>query len=218
MRMNQTTWIVGGGIILLAIAGFLFMFTGDSGTAIKKDTPTVENKTLTMPPTTPSIYKEATIKTNQGDIVIKFYGADAPKTVDNFAKLAKDGFYSGIKFHRVIKGFMIQAGDPQSKDDSLKARWGSGGPGYQFDDEINASSQLYTTGYKRGIVAMANAGANTNGSQFFIMHQDYALPPKYTIFGEVLSGLEVVDKIANTKTGANDQPVEPMVINSVEIR
>jgi cyclophilin family peptidyl-prolyl cis-trans isomerase len=153
--------------------------------------------------------KTATIKTNLGDITIEFYENDAPKTVENFIKLAESDFYDNVIFHRVIKGFMIQGGDPTGT--------GSGGPGYRFDDELNPETESFKNGYKRGVVAMANAGPNTNGSQFFIMHSDYPLPNLYTIFGKVISGLEVVDKIAETRTGPNDRPVEDIVILDVVI-
>jgi cyclophilin family peptidyl-prolyl cis-trans isomerase len=130
-----------------------------------------------------------------------------------------DGFYNGIKFHRVIKGFMIQGGDPLTKDDAKMDMWGTGGPGYKFADEIDAKSTLYTKGgYAKGTVAMANSGPNTNGSQFFIMTEDYPLPPLYTIFGYVVSGQDVVDKIANVKTGPSDRPISPVIINSVTIK
>jgi cyclophilin family peptidyl-prolyl cis-trans isomerase len=160
----------------------------------------------------------ATLHTSEGDIAIKFFDEDAPNTVANFLKLTNSGFYNGVKFHRVIKGFMIQGGDPISKDDSKMGLWGTGGPGYKFADEIDANSSLYVTGYKKGIVAMANSGPNTNGSQFFIMTEDYPLPPLYTIFGQVVSGQEVVDKIANVQTGQNDRPVKAVVINSVTVQ
>ena len=164
----------------------------------------------------------ATINTNMGSITIGFFGKDAPKTVANFLKLAQDGFYNKIKFHRVIKGFMIQAGDPLTKDDSKISIWGTGGSGYSFADEIDAKSDLYTKGgYQKGVVAMANSGPNTNGSQFFIMTESNSLPPSYTIFGKVLSGQDVVDKIANVKTvnpGVNDRPVSPVVINSITLK
>ncbi len=160
----------------------------------------------------------ATLRTSMGDITIKFFEDQAPKTVANFLKLAGDKFYDGVKFHRVIKGFMIQGGDPLSKDDSKMSLWGTGGPGYKFADEIDAKSDLYVkTGYKKGIVAMANSGPNTNGSQFFIMAADYPLPPLYTIFGEVVSGIDVVTKIENTPTGPNDRPVEAVVIKSITV-
>ena len=160
----------------------------------------------------------AIIETTKGNITVEFFDKDAPNTVANFIKLASAGFYDGIKFHRVIKGFMVQAGDPLTKDDSKMSMWGTGGPGYQFADEINPNSELYKTGYKRGIVAMANSGPNTNGSQFFIMHQDYPLPPSYTIFGRVTSGLDVVDAIATTPTGANDRPVAAVIIKNVSVQ
>lgn len=151
----------------------------------------------------------ATIKTNKGDIKIEFYADDAPKTVENFITLAEKNYYDGVIFHRVIKGFMIQGGDPTGT--------GAGGPGYKFADELNPETQSYKNGYKRGVVAMANAGPNTNGSQFFIMHQDYPLPNNYTIFGNVISGIEVVDAIAETETVPGDRPVEEIVMESVTI-
>lgn len=161
----------------------------------------------------------AVISTNMGDITINFFGKESPKTVENFVKLAMDGFYNGIKFHRVIKGFMIQGGDPLTKDDAKMDMWGTGGPGYKFADEIDTKSTLYTKGgYAKGTVAMANSGPNTNGSQFFIMTEDYPLPPLYTIFGYVVSGQDVVDKIANVKTGPSDRPISPVIINSVTIK
>jgi cyclophilin family peptidyl-prolyl cis-trans isomerase len=131
------------------------------------------------------------------------FPGDAPATVNNFVFLAKDGYYSDVIFHRVIPGFMIQGGDPTGT--------GSGGPGYKFKDEPVKRK------YDRGILAMANAGPNTNGSQFFIMHADYGLPPNYTIFGKLTSGEDVLDKIAGGKTGANDRPAEPVTIQSVSI-
>lgn len=155
-----------------------------------------------------------TISTNYGDIVVVLFPLKAPNTVANFEKLAKDNFYNGVKFHRVIKGFMIQAGDPLSKDDSQKDRWGTGGPGYKFADELKGDEK-----YTRGTLAMANAGPNTNGSQFFIMHKDQGLPPSYTVFGRVISGIETVDKIANVPTylpNQVDRPLTDVVIVSVK--
>jgi cyclophilin family peptidyl-prolyl cis-trans isomerase len=148
-----------------------------------------------------------TIETNYGKIVFETYNNDAPNTVNNFITLARNGFYDGLIFHRVINGFMIQGGDPNGN--------GSGGPGYQFPDELNPKTASYQAGYKRGVVAMANAGPNTNGSQFFIMHKDYPLPNNYTIFGKVVSGMEVVDKIASVQTGANDKPLTPVTMSKV---
>ena len=161
----------------------------------------------------------ATLNTSMGNITIEFFDKESPKTTTNFLKLAKDGFYNGIKFHRVIKGFMIQGGDPLTKDDSKIALWGTGGPGYKFNDEIDPKSDLYAkAGYLKGVVAMANSGPNTNGSQFFIMTENYPIPPIYTIFGKVVSGQDVVDKIANVQTDANDRPMNPVVINNVSVK
>ncbi len=152
----------------------------------------------------------ATMRTSAGPIRLELFEEDAPKTVGNFKKLAQDGFYDGVIFHRVIKDFMIQGGDPTGT--------GTGGPGYRFPDErVNRR-------YERGIVAMANAGPNTNGSQFFICHGRNAesLPPNYTIFGRVTEGLDVVDAIANVPTqssgrGERSTPTEDLRIESVEI-
>jgi cyclophilin family peptidyl-prolyl cis-trans isomerase len=145
----------------------------------------------------------ATIETTAGTMVAELFTDDAPQTVNNFVCLARDDYYSDVIFHRAISGFMIQGGDPTGT--------GRGGPGYQFKDEPVKRK------YLRGTLAMANAGPNTNGSQFFIMHADYALPPNYTIFGKLASGEDVVDTIASAKKGAQDRPVEPVVIQSITI-
>jgi cyclophilin family peptidyl-prolyl cis-trans isomerase len=150
-----------------------------------------------------------TIETNYGNITLEMYSSDAPNTVANFEKLAKAGFYDNLTFHRVIKGFMIQGGDPNGN--------GTGGPGYKFADELNPSTPSYKAGYKKGVLAMANAGPNTNGSQFFIMLEDYPLPNNYTIFGHVVSGQDVVDKIGSVQTGAGDKPVSPVVMKKVTV-
>lgn len=165
-------------------------------------------------PTVDDNYKKvmnATIKTSLGDIKVQLFGDKVPATAGNFAKLAESGFYNGVKFHRVIKDFMIQGGDPLSKDDSKKSLWGTGGPGYQFADE------KFDGDYARGTLAMANSGPNTNGSQFFIMHKDTPLPKAYVIFGKVTEGLEVVDKIAALETDSRDCPLNPPVIESVTV-
>ncbi len=151
----------------------------------------------------PSKRYTATIETSAGTMSAELFVGDAPRTVNNFVFLARDGFYEGVIFHRVIPGFMIQGGDPTGK--------GTGGPGYRFDDE--PVKRRYT----RGTLAMANAGRNTNGSQFFVMHSDYALPPNYTIFGKLTSGEEVVDAIATAPTGAQDRPRDPVRIERVTI-
>jgi len=150
----------------------------------------------------------AVVQTTLGNFTIKFSKGQTSKTVENFITLAKKGFYDKTIFHRVIKGFMVQGGDPVGN--------GTGGPGYKFADEP------FTGEYVRGAVAMANSGPNTNGSQFFIMHADYPLPKNYTIFGQVITGMETVDKIAESKVaagvfGENSTPVEPTVIKSIEI-
>jgi cyclophilin family peptidyl-prolyl cis-trans isomerase len=150
----------------------------------------------------------ATIETNHGSFQIAFFPQEAPKTVNNFVYLARAGFYNNTTFHRIVSGFVIQGGDPEGT--------GRGGPGYRFDDEP------VTRQYSRGMVAMANAGPNTNGSQFFICLQNVGLPPAYTIFGEVTTGMEVVDKIAAVETrtsGSNEKstPLEPVTVSTVTI-
>lgn len=155
----------------------------------------------------------ATLHTNMGDISIEF-NPNTPNTVANFVKLAKAGFYDGTKFHRVIAGFMSQGGDPLSKDDSQMARWGTGGPGYQFADEIGEGNRNLP-----GTISMANAGPDTNGSQFFINATDNSfLDSKHTVFGMVVAGADVAQAINAVKTGAGDRPVEPVVIESISLK
>jgi cyclophilin family peptidyl-prolyl cis-trans isomerase len=150
-----------------------------------------------------------TVKTNMGEIRFATYDADAPNTVNNFITLANKGFYDGVIFHRVIAGFMIQGGDPDGT--------GTGGPGYTFEDELNPQADSYKAGYKKGVVAMANAGPDTNGSQFFIMVADYPLPNNYTIFGKVIFGQDVADAISKVKTGPNDRPVSSVIMEKVTV-
>ena len=150
----------------------------------------------------------ALIKTNFGDIKIEFFTKDAPKTVNNFITLSKDGYYDNVIFHRVISGFMIQGGDPSGTGHGDYGKY----PGYEFEDELN--NQIP---YSKGILAMANRGPNTNGSQFFIMHVDYPLPYNYTIFGNVIEGIDIVDKIASVETDSSDRPLEDVIISTVEI-
>lgn len=156
--------------------------------------------------------RTAVIQTNKGTIRVEMLEADAPKTTENFITLAERGYYDGIIFHRVIKGFMIQGGDPTGTGSGGKSAWGG-----RFDDEIDRGSAVYQTGYKAGTMAMANAGPNTNGSQFFIMHVDYPLPPSYTIFGRVTEGQDVVNEIATTATGPGDRPIEEVKMEKVTI-
>ena len=151
----------------------------------------------------------AVMKTNMGDITFEFFTNDAPMTVNNFINLSKDGYYNDVIFHRVINGFMIQGGDPSGTGHGEMGKY----PGYKFDDELNNKQP-----YEKGILAMANAGPNTNGSQFFIMHVDYPLPYQYTIFGKVTDGLDIVDKIASVETAEGDRPVSDVVIESIEIK
>jgi cyclophilin family peptidyl-prolyl cis-trans isomerase len=149
--------------------------------------------------------KTAVLHTNNGDITIELFDEDAPKTVENFTKLAADKFYDGVIFHRVIKDFMIQGGDPTGT--------GRGGPGYTFEDEFNDHKIV------RGALAMANAGPNTNGSQFFIVTTDAApwLDGKHTVFGQVVDGMDVVDKIEASDTDRNDRPAQDVVIERVDL-
>jgi len=154
----------------------------------------------------------AVIQTNHGTIRFELLEEDAPKTTENFITLAERGYYNGIIFHRVIKGFMIQGGDPTGTGRGGESAWGR-----RFDDEIDTASAVYQRGYKAGTVAMANAGPNTNGSQFFIMHIDYPLPPNYTIFGRVVEGQEVVDAIASTPTDPGDKPRSAVTMEQVTI-
>ena len=146
-----------------------------------------------------------TLHTNKGTIAVELFDDDAPKTVQNFLKLSKEGFYDGVIFHRVIKDFMLQGGDPTGT--------GTGGPGYTFEDEINDNKVV------RGALAMANAGPDTNGSQFFVVTADEApwLDGKHTVFGRVTDGMDTVDAIEAVETGAGDKPVEDVVIERVEV-
>lgn len=156
--------------------------------------------------------RTAVIQTNKGTIRAELLESDAPKTTENFITLAERGYYDGIIFHRVIKNFMIQGGDPTGTGRGGQSAWGG-----RFDDEINGRSEVYQRGYKAGTLAMANAGPNTNGSQFFIMHVDYNLPPAYTIFGRVIEGQDVVNAIATSATDRNDRPLEEVKMEKVTI-
>lgn len=242
--MSNRIWIIGVvSIFLLVVAGFGFSrkktpMIQDSATSLIQSasdsvklqvenlgiaavaSPTPVPKSITATPKArtqmqkPSMQIDstkkytATMHTSAGDIVIALNADKTPVTVNNFVVLAQNNFYDNTIFHRTIKGFMIQGGDPNGN--------GTGGPGYKFDDEP------FTGEYTRGTVAMANAGPNTNGSQFFIMHADYPLPPNYVIFGTVTSGLEVVDTIATAPvkasfSGEQSSPVTPVTVNTIEI-
>ncbi len=149
---------------------------------------------------------EVVLKTSMGDITIKFFEEDAPKTVENFKKLSKEGFYDGLIFHRVIEHFMIQGGDPEGS--------GTGGPGYVFEDEINDHKLV------AGSVAMANSGPDTNGSQFFIVTEgdQSHLDGKHTVFGEVISGFDLAVEMSQVSVDADDKPITPIIINSTELK
>ena len=151
----------------------------------------------------------AVIKTSMGDMSVDFFTEEAPMTVNNFINLSRDGYYDNVIFHRVISGFMIQGGDPSGTGHGEMGKY----PGYKFEDELNNQRS-----YEKGILAMANAGPDTNGSQFFIMHVEYPLPYQYTIFGLVTDGLDIIDKIASVETGDGDKPVNDVVIETVEIK
>lgn len=174
------------------------------------------NSTSTHAPktTTPHPIMNATLHTNKGDITIEFRATHVPNTVANFIKLAQAGFYDGVKFHRVIKGFMVQAGDPLTKDDSQKDRWGTGGPGYTFTDELTADNRNDI-----GTVAMANAGPNTNGSQFFInTGANNFLDGKHVVFGKVTAGMDTVHAIESSPKDSSDRPLDAVVIESISLK
>lgn len=210
-------------VIVAAVAGFVFMKKSTQDTVAEPQgagASETEAETSEEPrpeTATQKASKSATgaiIKTNFGDIEVAFFRDQAPKTVLNFQKLAETGFYANTKFHRVIKDFMIQGGDPLSKDDKEMAQWGTGGPGYTFADEINKEKII------RGVLAMANAGPNTNGSQFFIVTAEATpwLDGRHTVFGRVVRGMDVVDKISFIPTGNNDIPKSPVVVESVVLK
>lgn len=206
---NTIAWYIIVGIFV--IGGIMLFPKQKEETMNAAPTPTPKvAKELAMPEMKIDITKSytAVLHTTLGDITVALNAKDTPKTVNNFVYLARERFYDNTIFHRVIKGFMIQGGDPKGD--------GTGSPGYRFDDE-NLTGE-----YTRGTIAMANSGANTNGSQFFIMHADYALPKDYVIFGKVTQGLDVVDKIATAEvtTGASGEPskpVSPVTVTSVDI-
>ena len=156
--------------------------------------------------------RTAVIETNKGTIKIELLETDAPKTTENFRLLAEKDYYNDVIFHRVIKNFMVQGGDPLGEGYGGESAWGG-----KFDDEIDRDSTLYQGPYEKGTVAMANSGPNTNGSQFFIMHVDYPLPPSYTKFAKVTEGQDIVDEIAEVEVHPGDKPVEPVVMEKVYI-
>ncbi|MCS7177375.1 MAG: peptidylprolyl isomerase [Candidatus Kapabacteria bacterium] len=197
------------------------------------DTPAATSPSAAVTPApqradTPVITHIAVLRTSLGEITLGLYGEDAPKTVRNFVELSRRGYYDGVLFHRVARNFVIQAGDPLTKDPKQRARWGTGGTsiyGGEFEDELNPETPSYRLGYQLGTVAMANRGPNTNTSQFFIcLERAVNLPKAYTIFGRVLEGMDVVRKIAAVPIdpgpfGPEDgTPKTPVVIESVQVR
>lgn len=206
--MNKMIYAIIAAVLVILAAFTLFRQKPKESAQLQ---PTgKEQEAQKMPELTIDTSKnfKAVLRTTEGNITISLNVASTPITVNNFVHLARNNFYNDTIFHRVIPGFMIQGGDPTGT--------GSGGPGYKFDDEP------FEGEYTRGTVAMANSGPNTNGSQFFIMHADYSLPKNYVIFGKVIQGLEVVDKIATAETtvgagGEKSKPVNPVKINSVEV-
>lgn len=195
--------IIFGLIILLVITGYNFLINQPTNTMTETG-----KKNLPFPIVNTKKQYTARIETSQGIIKIELFTNKTPITVSNFISLAKKNFYDNTIFHRVIDGFMIQGGDPKGN--------GTGGPGYKFDDEP------FEGEYTRGTVAMANSGPNTNGSQFFIMHKDYPLLKNYVIFGKVLEGIDVVDRIATAPVklsamGENSTPVNPTIIKKIVI-
>ena len=201
----------------LFISMLVFIFCGEDTTEVTKieTTEVIEmtnDKTYSAPPEmniNESANYSAVIETNFGKIEIELFTDIAPITVNNFVNLSNDGYYDNVIFHRVIKGFMIQGGDPSGTGHGEMGKY----PGYEFQDELNNPMK-----YEKGIVAMANRGPNTNGSQFFIMHEDYPLPYDYTIFGKVSNGIDIVDSIANVQTGDLDKPIDDVVINNIAIK
>lgn len=214
--------IIVAGILILAVlsaGGWIYYTHRPEPVPQNTETQTQNTDTALQTQTPGTTTKDtnkimnATFHTNKGDIVLELSPDATPTTVANFLKLAQSGFYNGTKFHRVIKGFMIQGGDPLTKDDTLAAQWGTGGPGYKFDDEIHAENKNNT-----GTISMANAGPNTNGSQFFInVANNNFLDTKHTVFGKVVSGMDVVQAIENTPTGQGDKPVSPVIIETVTV-
>lgn len=208
-------------VIIIFLAGLAYMLkpveekenTTTAPVQQETTTSTTTNQ-VSQKPMEEKVYTGASIITNKGTIEVEF-GTITPNTVKNFGTLASKDFYNGVRFHRVIKGFMIQAGDPLSKDSAQQAAWGTGGPGYEFNDELTGKEQ-----YPQGTLAMANAGPNTNGSQFFIVtaNPGVGLEPKYTVFGKVTKGLDIALAIENVKTNSNDRPLEDVIIQEIVVR
>jgi len=205
---KKTFWVIFS-ITVTVVFAYLTIFTG---TIIKQ-----QNQILLSIKNMEQIIMDKDVEvimtTSLGEITISLFSKEAPKTVANFISLATDGFYDDTRFHRVIKDFMIQGGDPLSKSLEFKEKWGGGGPGYTFEDEFNNKK------IKRGVLAMANSGPNTNGSQFFIVTIEEAgwLDGKHTVFGKVIDGMDIVDKIEESSTDEKDRPIEDVFVRSVVV-
>ena len=198
-------------IALSALGGALWLLTQKQSTVPATNTLPTQQTTMQETNTQQTI---ATLSTTLGDIQIRLYTETMPVTTENFSQLIASGFYDNTAFHRIIPGFMIQGGDPLTKDAGMKARWGTGGPGYAIADEFNASNSNV-----RGTIAMANSGPNTGGSQFFINVADNTfLAPKHPVFGEVISGMEVVDAIVALPRNERDVPDELPVITKATVQ
>jgi cyclophilin family peptidyl-prolyl cis-trans isomerase len=199
-------------VIIVLVIGYA---SGVSKPASQTGTSTalIENKEVKTIKVMAEVKQLVTIETSLGNIDLELYPAKAPKTVANFVKLAQDGIYDNTKFHRVIKSFMIQGGDPYTKGDDASV-YGTGGPGYKFADEPNSLPMV------KGMIAMANSGPNTNGSQFFIITalETPWLIGKHTVFGKVTAGMDVVEKIENSQTGQNDLPLTPVIVTKVIVK
>jgi cyclophilin family peptidyl-prolyl cis-trans isomerase len=193
-------------VIIIAITVLIGFASGGNKTIS-------QNNNIKITKFMPEKKQNITLETSLGNIDLELYSEQAPKTVANFVKLASDGFYDGTKFHRVIKGFMIQGGDPYTKGEDTSV-YGTGGPGYKFEDEANDLPMV------SGMLAMANSGPDTNGSQFFIITAKETpwLVGHHTVFGKVTAGMDIVTKIENTRTGANDLPVVAVVVNKVVVK
>ena len=197
-------------LIILILVGSYFYFARDTEEEFAQEEAVSETEnTITQLDSNMIIV----MQTNFGEIKLEMFSSDAPKTVENFVKLIEKGFYDNTRFHRVIKGFMIQGGCPLSKDISLKDRWGTGGPGYSFADEIHSNNYNVV-----GTISMANAGPNTNGSQFFInLADNNFLDTKHTVFGKIIEGMDIARKIEKVSTEGPDRPSEDVIIESVKV-
>lgn len=214
-------WQIGAVLVGVVILFVIFGFSDKTKQTQNPVTEQTNQVVQTEQKATTTITNEQTkkhmiaiFKTSEGEFSLELENEKAPKTVENFTKLAQAGFYDGQRFHRIIDGFMIQGGDPLSKEVSKKAMWGTGGPGYQFADEFGVGLSNVT-----GTISMANSGPNTNGSQFFInVNDNIFLDGKHAVFGKVVSGMDVVMKLSKVPTDQGDKPLVDVVIEKVEIK